>query len=266
MLKISDLSRRTGVSVATIHFYMREGLLPPPTLKTSRNMAYYDESFVARIRFIRGLQEERRLPLRVIHSLLAGARAGDEGVYPSLVQLEAIAVSARQSQTSGETLTRAQVIERTRVDPRDLDDLIELGIVTSDGSGDGASFGPIDVAMSQTIASARALGLSRSLFPASDLAIYQRALSKLVAEEVPLFARRVRGVNLDLPPEKVLEGAVQLMGQFITQLRQKLILDLMSGIGVHGDAPALAPAPAKTRPKAKAKQVVRGSRKSRDRA
>ncbi len=252
MLKISEVSRRTGVSVATIHFYMREGLLPPPTLKTSRNMAYYDESFLARIRFIRGLQEERRLPLRVIHSLLSGGRSGDDGVYPSLVQLESIAVSARQSQATGESVPRAQVIERTRIDPRDLEDLIGLGVMTATGKGDDARFAPLDVAIAQTIASARALGLTRDLFPASDLALYQRALSALVAEEVPLFARRIRGANLDLPAEKVLEGAVQLMGQLITQLRQKLILDLMSGLGAPGAtaAPTRAPKPRKGQPRA----------------
>ena len=40
LLRISDLSRETGVPVATIKFYRREGLLPEPTLKTGRNMAF----------------------------------------------------------------------------------------------------------------------------------------------------------------------------------------------------------------------------------
>src|SRR5947207_2757185 len=65
LLKISELADRSGVPVATIHHYLREGLLPEP-VKTSRNMAYYPPEFVDRIRLIKQLQEERFMPLRVI--------------------------------------------------------------------------------------------------------------------------------------------------------------------------------------------------------
>jgi DNA-binding transcriptional MerR regulator len=70
LYKISDLSRQTGVPTATIKFYLREGLLPPATVKTGRNMAYYDHSFVDRIRFIKELQKKRFLPLDVIKAVL----------------------------------------------------------------------------------------------------------------------------------------------------------------------------------------------------
>src|SRR6266566_4600277 len=69
LLKISELSERSGVPVATIHHYLREGLLPAP-VKTSRNMAYYPPEFVDRLRLIKQLQEERFMPLRVIRELL----------------------------------------------------------------------------------------------------------------------------------------------------------------------------------------------------
>ena len=69
LLKISELAERSGVPVATIRHYLREGLLPEP-VKTSRNMAYYPPEFVDRIRLIKQLQEERFMPLRVIRELL----------------------------------------------------------------------------------------------------------------------------------------------------------------------------------------------------
>src|SRR3954453_17250950 len=69
LLKISELSERSGVPVATIHHYLREGLLPEP-VKTSRNMAYYPPEFVDRLRVIKQLQEERLIPLKVIRELL----------------------------------------------------------------------------------------------------------------------------------------------------------------------------------------------------
>ncbi len=71
LLKVSELSERSGVPVATIHHYLREGLLPEP-VKTSRNMAYYPPEFVDRLRLIKQLQEERFMPLKVIRELLDG--------------------------------------------------------------------------------------------------------------------------------------------------------------------------------------------------
>jgi DNA-binding transcriptional MerR regulator len=56
LLKISEIAERSGVPVATVRHYLREGLLPEP-VKTSKNMAYYPPEFVDRIRTIKRLQE-----------------------------------------------------------------------------------------------------------------------------------------------------------------------------------------------------------------
>ena len=73
-MRIAELARRAGVSRETIHFYLREGLLPRPR-KTGRNMAYYDEGRVEHIQAIKRLQNEKYLPLSVIKKVLRGARA-----------------------------------------------------------------------------------------------------------------------------------------------------------------------------------------------
>ncbi|MEW6777450.1 MAG: MerR family transcriptional regulator, partial [Bdellovibrionota bacterium] len=67
-MKISDLEERTGIPRETIHYYIRQGLLPAPFKKGLR-LAYYDESYVGLIDLIKKLQEERYLPLSVIRSL-----------------------------------------------------------------------------------------------------------------------------------------------------------------------------------------------------
>ena len=70
---MSELAERSGVSAGTIKHYLREGLLgsEDDVLRTSRNMAYYPEEFVERIRLIKRLQEERFMPLRVIREVVA---------------------------------------------------------------------------------------------------------------------------------------------------------------------------------------------------
>jgi len=69
LLRMGELVKKTGVQKETIHFYINQGLLPRP-LKTSKNMAYYDEGYVRRIKLIKELQLKRFLPLKVIKELL----------------------------------------------------------------------------------------------------------------------------------------------------------------------------------------------------
>ena len=51
LLRMKQLAEASGVPAPTIKHYLREGLLPEP-VKTSRNMAYYPQEFVERIRLI----------------------------------------------------------------------------------------------------------------------------------------------------------------------------------------------------------------------
>jgi DNA-binding transcriptional MerR regulator len=53
-VRISELSRNSGVPVPTIKFYLREGLLHEG-IRTSATQAQYDESHQARLRLIRAL-------------------------------------------------------------------------------------------------------------------------------------------------------------------------------------------------------------------
>lgn len=53
-MRLSELSRRSGVSVATVKYYLREGLLAPGTPVTARQ-AEYDDEHLRRLRLIRAL-------------------------------------------------------------------------------------------------------------------------------------------------------------------------------------------------------------------
>lgn len=81
LLKISQLAQRAGVSIPTVKHYVRQGLLPRP-MKTSRNMAYYREEDIARIRLVKKMQKERFLPLEVIKRLLDTGQTFDEELAP----------------------------------------------------------------------------------------------------------------------------------------------------------------------------------------
>jgi DNA-binding transcriptional MerR regulator len=69
-MRISELSQRSGVPVATIKFYLREHLLPEGEL-TSATQARYDESHLARLRLIRALTGPGGLSLTKTRYVLA---------------------------------------------------------------------------------------------------------------------------------------------------------------------------------------------------
>jgi DNA-binding transcriptional MerR regulator len=68
-MRISELSARTDVSVPTLKYYLREGLLPAGR-RTSRTQAVYDDSHVERVRLVRALTEIGGLPLARVRTVL----------------------------------------------------------------------------------------------------------------------------------------------------------------------------------------------------
>ena len=72
-LRMKDLCDATGLGRQAIHFYIREGLLSEGK-KTGRNMAYYTEAHIERLRLIRRLQDEQFLGSLVAVRRVATAR------------------------------------------------------------------------------------------------------------------------------------------------------------------------------------------------
>lgn len=68
-MRISELSRSSGVPVATIKYYLREGLLPKGEA-TAATQARYDDTHLRRLRLIRALAEVGEVPLAAIHRVL----------------------------------------------------------------------------------------------------------------------------------------------------------------------------------------------------
>ena len=55
-IPMRELEKLTDLSRATISFYIKEGLLPLPQ-KSAKNMAYYDEDFIEKLKFIEKMRE-----------------------------------------------------------------------------------------------------------------------------------------------------------------------------------------------------------------
>lgn len=66
---ISELAERTGVPVATLKFYLREGVLQPGQL-SSRTRADYSEGHVERVRLVRALSDVGGMSLSKIRTVV----------------------------------------------------------------------------------------------------------------------------------------------------------------------------------------------------
>ncbi|MEV0374476.1 MerR family transcriptional regulator [Streptomyces sp. NPDC050636] len=68
-MRLAELSERSGVSTATIKYYLRQGMLAPGR-RIGATTAEYDESHLRRLRLVRALIEVGRLPVATAKEVL----------------------------------------------------------------------------------------------------------------------------------------------------------------------------------------------------
>lgn len=71
-MRLAELSERSGVSTATIKYYLREGLLQPGH-RVSATQASYDEEHLRRLRLVRALIQIGRMPVATAREVIAAA-------------------------------------------------------------------------------------------------------------------------------------------------------------------------------------------------
>ena len=64
-MRISELAKVSGVPKSTIHFYVREKILPEP-MKTGRTMAYYNEEHLELLKQIERMKTQMGMPISFI--------------------------------------------------------------------------------------------------------------------------------------------------------------------------------------------------------
>ncbi|KUN81975.1 transcriptional regulator [Streptomyces bungoensis] len=78
-MRLAELSARSGVSTATIKYYLREGLLHPGRRVTA-TQAEYDEEHLRRLRLVRAMIQVGRIPVNSAREVLAAL--GDDELGP----------------------------------------------------------------------------------------------------------------------------------------------------------------------------------------
>lgn len=240
-LKMKDLERRTGVGRETIRFYIREGLLPEPE-RPGRNVAWYDESFVERIRLIKELQEKRYLPLAVIKTIVAGDARPAPAEVDALLAIDGKVVAALPEGTPAEPERLSAIAKRTGLGVKEVRALADAGLVEIETRDGDRWLGLDAVRLVELWARLRAAGFEDRLgFGPESLRLYVDVVRMLAREELRIFSRGITGrVDAERAVHMAEEG-IEVVNRMLALLRRATLLRFVAEGNVPADGAGVGP-------------------------
>lgn len=233
-LKMKDVCDATGLPRQAIHFYIQQGLLPPGS-KTGRNMAYYDESHITRLKLIKKLQHERFLPLKAIRALLDDQESQFSQVQRSLlleVKQRFTTPLLTQPAAPDVVIDADEACARHGVERTDLDRMIEIGVLGTrvDEATGRAVLAQDDVWILAAWGEIQKLGFAKDLgFRVDDIQILMEVVQDLFNREALLLASRMDR----LPPDRaaeMIERALPIIHSFLTGFHVAKIRNFFASI------------------------------------
>ena len=240
VFKMAELVSRTGLKKETIHFYISNGLLPKPR-KTERNVAYYDESYVERIKLIKELQLKYFLPLRVVKQIVSQASARMSTAEIDLLKLGMSGLLQLQElRRTNEPLTLDALSARTGLPRDEILEMEKYEMISSVQDSDGRKVYPEnDIKVVEAFAGIRNGGLTAELgFDVEGFRMQSDVISALALEEVAGFVTQLRA-RFPRDAEllgKISENAIETVNVFICQIRRKKILEVARALSEGGMA------------------------------
>jgi len=143
-LRIGELAREAGVSRETIHYYLREGLIPPAQ-KVNARVSYFNDGHLVRLRLIKAFQQAH-IPLATIREQLQGMSRQVAPETPAARE-RALAVVTEFLSLDGDEppLTPTGVGERAGLSVEQLNELVELGVLQPQNTDHGPVYTAAEV-------------------------------------------------------------------------------------------------------------------------
>jgi DNA-binding transcriptional MerR regulator len=219
-MKIRDLVQLTRVSKETVHYYIREGLLPKPR-KRGRNIADYDDGYVERIRIIKELQDNYFLPLSVIRNILKNQKKSSEG--QSFLRIRSEYFHPVNHLLPNEITGEDDFRKETGLGRKWLARMEEWGILTPEMRKGQKIYSQDDITLGKLAVGMDNIGLGvKDGFDPEALKHYRDMFREIVVKSHKYFFDATLG---KLPPEEFskrgLQG-LQIMGDFFYHLYRKL--------------------------------------------
>ncbi|MEW6440792.1 MAG: MerR family transcriptional regulator [bacterium] len=225
-MRMKRLMAETGVTKATVQFYVNEGLIPKP-IKTHANMAYYDESHVNAIRLVKELQSKRFLPLSVIKRVMQGEKGGmsvDE--IRTLLEIDGKLFTNLEENPTLEPLHVNDLPKMTGVSLEDIRMMEQLKMLTPARKGNQKLYGEDDIRIVECFAKFRRAGFTPDLgIDPSQMKLYWDFMEMLVAEELKIFASLTAG---KVPAQKLpamVEAAATISSNLMGLFHRKILIE-----------------------------------------
>jgi DNA-binding transcriptional MerR regulator len=138
--RIDELARRAGLTVDTIRYYAREGLLRPPA-RNGRNRLYGPDH-LGRLARIRELQQ-RRFSLAAIRAIVEVDRPGLEGLFAA----------------EGREYTLAELADEAGLDAAFVAEIRRIGLLPDPAEFGGESYRDTDLGVLRAVSELRSIGM-----------------------------------------------------------------------------------------------------------
>ncbi|ACY15732.1 MerR family transcriptional regulator [Haliangium ochraceum] len=216
--RMKELCALTGLSRQAIHFYIQQGLVPPGH-KTGRNMAYYGEEHLARLKLVRKLQHERFLPLKAIKALLDGSN--DDFAPAQRAVLREVKARlpepALRAPEGGHTVAAEDACRAHGVRLAELERMAEIGLLAVFEDAGARRLAADDVWLLELWGRFRRMGFTEELgFSVELLRGYEVAMTTLFEHEKHLMLSALD----KLTPERaaaLLEQGLALAHEFLAR-------------------------------------------------
>jgi DNA-binding transcriptional MerR regulator len=170
--RIDELAQKAGLTVDTIRYYCREGLLMAPERAGRHNL--YRRAHLERLDQIRRLQEQR-FSLAAIAAILNSDRPGLEGLFAA----------------QGGNYTFHDLVERSGIDRTFVERLRSVGLLADPKALGRESYDDSDLAMLRAVLELREIGMTDDILVQLG-AIYVRHFRALQADVHEMLAGRDR--------------------------------------------------------------------------
>lgn len=232
LMRMKKLCELTGVTRATVLYYISKGLIPKPT-KSGRNMALYDERHVQAIRVVKGLQNKRYFPLAVVQELLGKKTEDMTAEEKRMIEEVDGKVFLDQKWQTKSPMTATQLHKKTGLSLAEIRELEKNGFIQSIQEGKQKYFKDEDIRLVECWAKIHSIGFlhEQGFTPTQTLRMYKDAIDRLCDQEALLILNNMAGKVQPQDLINMIEEALRPMTMLIEILHKRSIVEIVARYG-----------------------------------
>jgi DNA-binding transcriptional MerR regulator len=234
-LRMRDLTEHAGLSRQAIHFYIAEGLLPPP-VRSGRNAAEYSPEHLERLHWIQQLQREHFLSLDAIKAVLNGDEVEEYSPQQKALLRRVRDQLPGWARPEGRRGVKVASLTKERISENELNELADAGLIDIDGAGKNRTMSQDDCDIVDCFLRYREAGATRERgYRPSHLLSMDKAIQQLVDKLAHLYAVNWKDAPVDEAVAFV-EAVIPIDERLMVVLLRKKVRSLIERISEEASA------------------------------